>query len=269
MHIKITKQAGLFLSLVATFGFSFGAESSLSNLKITLSNDQRRFAAVVVPLVLVGGTYLYGQYGPSSLPSIPYEAKCGVATILSMPVLHSLLGRVTSEDKLQLYYTVLEQFEKSKFTKKNNQEKINAIVGMEDQAEAASALTGFIHSEFGENPRIAAEKHLLDLKGVVEKARKAFKASDLKTDNPDMFKKLGQNKEQLKKLIQILRNSEQHEPTKKNYDKQQRTKIKIDRVSFMSQIRALVPLFVQPVTIVCLTLLDMVFLKLGIKSKYL
>ena len=266
MHIKTTKRTGLLLSLIAMSGVSFGMDFNLSNLKITLSNNQKKLAAVAVPLAIAGGTYLYSQYGPPlSIPSFSYETKCSVATILSMPVVHSFLDRVTSsEDKLKLYYTALQQFEKSKFNKQKNQSKINNILNTKDKAEASDKLTDFIHAEFGEHPHVAAEKHLLDLKDIIEKGRQALKANNPIEDSREA-KGLDEKKEQLKTLIRILRNSKQHQESKTAYDKQQRTDLKKEQWTFTSKIGTFVPMFIQPVSALCMVLLNMLFTKLGIE----
>jgi len=278
MIMKTTKKVGVFLSVISVYGSMTAINNKLSTT--VLSDAKVKIGTALAGFACAGFTMLAKSDNNLDTQHILLTAGASVCSAIGA---YLCLNKLTPEEQLKAYESAKGEIAKHKIfeTEKNTTEykkisldsKITAILQMNDKQEKKTALQALAKRKYAKNagagnlPILEAVNDLCKLEGTIINERHRLKAIiDSDAKERDAEKERKQLKE-LKRLIEAIREPllENHDEMIKTRSKMEGTEVKKQQFTYASKIGIFIPMFIQPVSTLCMVLLQLIFQKFGIQ----
>lgn len=254
----------MFLSVISFYGSTIAMNNPFS---VVLSDIKVKVGTFLVATACASGTFLAKSGDNVDGKHVIVTAGVGAVSAIGA---YLCLHQLTSEEQLKRCETMLQSMEKSKILK--HQKTINGILATKNKDD----LSSFVNREFGKHVEtnsfasIGAINESNELEKNIRCGRHLLKKIQNSDDTQEeqvnaLLEQLKDNKDFVKKFRGAILNLGEYEKDVKTHARSEYTEIKKQQYSFMNRVGAFVPMFVQPVSTLCMVLLQVIFNKLGIK----
>ena len=296
MIINTAKKAILLLSIISLHASVFGMLERAQNKISTLILSQKQQVAITIlaPLTVVGCFLLVQNkdYVLSLLDNIPAPSEkviFGLAAAAAMPTTFVLAGKFSPEEQFQLSHRNYTEIEKHQILQ-NKAKLAQFIAGKQtvqfDEGEKPITFQQYINNNFSDKvdsslyPNTKAANELCDLERRINAERQRLQqipvgeeptwfavTKEGKPESVTISEQLDQLRKEvlfIHKFRGLITNSPEYNTEQERQAAIKKNQLTQEQITFSTKIAAFVPMFTQPVSVMCMLFLGMLFAKFGI-----